>query len=115
MHRSWGSAASGLAYRRRDLAENERLYNHHQKRKSVTQFFLILVSLTPGVHNGWKSADAVEGTFGKMKVFTCNREWEGNFFEEKEVTVYYKYKGDQFVLLTVKARYGKNFNKRGDR
>jgi hypothetical protein len=28
---------------------------------------------------------------------------------EKEVRVYYKFVGDTFVLLTVKARYGKIF------
>jgi hypothetical protein len=44
-------------------------------------------------------------------VFTYNAEWEGKFFEEKEVTVYYKYKGEQFILLTAKARYGKGFKK----
>jgi hypothetical protein len=61
--------------------------------------------------NGWKAADAVEGTAGKVNIFTYNGIWEGKFFEEKEVTVYYKYKGKQFVLLTAKARYGKNFKK----
>ena len=35
-------------------------------------------------------------------------DWEGEFFEEKEVTVYYKIKSDKLILLTVKARYGKN-------
>ncbi len=47
----------------------------------------------------------------KYAVFAYNAEWEGKFFEEKEVTVYYKYKGEQFILLTAKARYGKNFKK----
>jgi len=61
------------------------------------------------LNKGWQATDAVEGTAGKVAVFTYNTEWEGNFFEEKEVTVYYKYKGKQFILLTAKARYGKNF------
>jgi hypothetical protein len=39
-----GSAASGLAYRSRGLAEHERLYYHYNQWKSVTQFFLISVS-----------------------------------------------------------------------
>ncbi|GFP22389.1 hypothetical protein HKBW3S06_01617 [Candidatus Hakubella thermalkaliphila] len=34
---------------------------------------------------------------------------KSEFFEEKEVRVYYKSVGDTFVLLTVKARYGKIF------
>lgn len=63
------------------------------------------------LNKGWNAADAVEGTSGKAAVFTYNAEWEGKFFEEKEVTVYYKYKGEQFILLTAKARYGKNFRK----
>jgi len=50
----------------------------------------------------------------KVSVFTYNGEWEWNFFKEKEVTVYYKYKGEQFILLTAKARYGKSF-KKGER
>ncbi len=35
----------------------------------------------------------------------------GEFFEEKEVTVYYRTVGDAVLLLTVKARYGKNFQR----
>lgn len=61
------------------------------------------------VNKGWDADDAVEGTIGKVFVFPYNAEWEGKFFEEKEITVYYKYKGEQFVLLTAKARYGKQF------
>jgi len=62
---------------------------------------------------GWDAEDAGEGTFGKVLVFSYNAEWEGKFFEEKEVTVYYKYKQGEFVLLTAKARYGSGFAKRG--
>lgn len=59
--------------------------------------------------HGRDAEDAKEGTFGKVLVFPFNAEWEGKFFEEKEVTVYYKYKQGEFVLLTAKARYGKGF------
>jgi len=38
-----------------------------------------------------------------------NGTWEGDFFEEKEVTVYCKVVKEGIVLLTVKARYGKEF------
>lgn len=51
--------------------------------------------------------DAKIGTFGKALVFPYNNEWEDNFFDEKEVRVYYKFINDHFMLLTVKARYGK--------
>jgi len=51
--------------------------------------------------------DAKPGTFGKALVFSYNNNWEGRFFDEKEVRVYYKFINDHFMLLTVKARYGK--------
>lgn len=59
--------------------------------------------------NGWDAEDAKEGTFGKVMVFPFNALWEDNFFEEKEVTVYYKYKEGDLMLLTAKARYGRGF------
>ena len=48
----------------------------------------------------------------KYSFFSYNNEWEDRFFEEKEVRVYYKFIDGNFVLLTVKARYGK-FSKGG--
>lgn len=65
--------------------------------------------------NGWKAEDVKEGTLGKVMVFSFNASWEGAFFEEKEVTVYYKYKHDELVLLTAKARYGKVFSRKEER
>lgn len=61
------------------------------------------------LNEGWEAADAKPGTLGKVLVFTYHAEWEGKFYEEKEVTVYYKIVDEQIVLLTVKARYGKGF------
>lgn len=58
---------------------------------------------------GWEADDAGKGTFGKVFVFPYNDKWEGEFFKEKEVTVYYKVIDDTFILLTVKARYGQGF------
>lgn len=56
---------------------------------------------------GWNANDAKSRTFGKVFVFPYDSCWEGKFFEEKEVRVYYKFINDRFMLLTVKARYGK--------
>jgi len=36
-------------------------------------------------------------------------EWEGQFYQEKEVTVYYKVTDEGLILLTAKARYGQGF------
>jgi hypothetical protein len=59
---------------------------------------------------GWEAADAKPGTSGKVMVFPYQAEWEGRFFEDKEVTVYYKVVDDEdVILLTVKARYGQAF------
>ena len=64
------------------------------------------------LNEGWKAADAKRGTLGKVMVFVFEAEWEGHFYQEKEVTVYYKVFGEQILLLTAKARYGQGF-KRG--
>jgi hypothetical protein len=61
----------------------------------------------------WEADDAKIGTAGKVFVFPYNADWEGKRFEEKEVTVYYKFIGGKDVLLTVKARYGKSFPRGG--
>lgn len=59
------------------------------------------------LNDGFDADDAKEGTFGKTRVFLYNKEWEGKFFEEKQITVYYKRKNEEIILLTAKARYGK--------
>ncbi|MBI3913522.1 MAG: hypothetical protein HY327_04955 [Chloroflexi bacterium] len=63
--------------------------------------------------DGWDATDAREGMFGKSLVFSFRAEWEGRFYEEKEVTVYYKLKESRVILLTAKARYGKGFPRGG--
>ena len=60
---------------------------------------------------GWDADDAKVGTIGKVFVFPYNEDWEGGLFEEKEVTVYYKYRDEKLILLTTKARYGRRFRK----
>jgi len=66
------------------------------------------------LNEGWEAADAHPGTQGKVMVLPYQRQWEGQFYEEKEVAVYYKVIRGALVLLTVKARYGKDFS-RGQR
>jgi len=61
---------------------------------------------------GWATLDAKPGTQGKTLVFEYQDEWLGEFFEEKEVTVYYKISGDELVVLTAIARYGSGFARR---
>jgi hypothetical protein len=77
----------------------------------VLQRGISITEIEETLNKGWDAVDAVEGTAGKVAVFDYNEEWEGKFFEEKEVTVYYKFKGTQVILLTAKARYGKDFRK----
>ena len=64
---------------------------------------------------GWEAKDSKEGTFGKVYVFPYNAIWEGKYFEEKEVSVYYRYEENNMIILTVKARYGKDFLKEESR
>jgi len=64
------------------------------------------------LENGWLAKDTKPGTYGKVYIFPYNRDWCGKVFEEKEVTVYYKFIGEKIIVLTVKARYGK-FSKGG--
>ena len=42
-------------------------------------------------------------------MFPYEAEWEGQFYHEKEVTVYYKVTDEGLILLTAKARYGQGF------
>jgi len=39
--------------------------------------------------SGWQATDCKPGTLGKVFVFSYGVEWEGRFYAEKEVTVYY--------------------------
>ncbi len=49
---------------------------------------------------GWNAEDSVAGTIGRVFVFSYKAEWEGKFFEKKEITVYYKYKEKTYRMLT---------------
>ena len=63
------------------------------------------------MNEGLQAADAKQGTLGKVLAFPYAAKWEEQFYREKEATVYYKVIGEAVVLLTVKARYGQNFQK----
>lgn len=61
------------------------------------------------MNSGEPVSDARVGTFGVRLAFPYSSNWEGQFFEEKEVTVYYKKVNQEIIVLTVLARYGKGF------
>ena len=61
------------------------------------------------LNEGWEATDTKPGISGRVLVFPFQEEWEGQFYQEKEVTVYYKLTKEGIVLLTAKARYGKGF------
>jgi len=80
---------------------------HPHIKARMLQRGISIIEIEETINKGWDADDAKEGTIGKVFVFPYKEEWEGKFFEEKEVTVYYKYKAERLVLLSAKARYGK--------
>lgn len=82
---------------------------HHHLRERMLQRGISLYEIRDTINNGWNATDSKEGTNGKVFVFPYNAYWEGRYFEEKEITVYYKQKDSKLILLTVKAKYGKDF------
>ena len=66
------------------------------------------------LNEGWEAKDSKSGTEGKVLVFSYDSLWENRHFEEKEVTVYYRFVKDELMLLTAKARYGDNFSRKGE-
>ena len=87
---------------------------HPHLKARMTQRGITKDEIERVLNEGWKAADAKSGTLGKVFVFLYNGVWEGDFCEEKEVSVYYKLVNDTVVLLTTKARYGKGFLKEGE-
>ena len=61
------------------------------------------------LNQGSVLSDAKPGTIGKVLVFPFNDEWEGNYYQKKEVKVYYKVIDDEIIILTAIARYGELF------
>ncbi len=41
------------------------------------------------LNEGWEDTDAKPDTLGRVMVFPYEQEWEGTFYESKEVTVYF--------------------------
>ena len=92
---------------RRIRITEEDLHPHLKAR--MQQRGVTLQEIEHTLNRGWKAEDAKPGTLGKVMVFPYQAEWVGQFYEEKEVTVYYKIVDEYFILLTIKARYGKDF------
>jgi len=86
------------------------LHPHLQAR--MEQRGITLEEIEHTLNAGWAAPDAKPGTMGKVFVFDYRAEWLGEFFQEKEVTVYYKVVGEAILLLTGKARYGEHFPRR---
>ncbi|MFW6118279.1 MAG: DUF4258 domain-containing protein [Chloroflexota bacterium] len=61
------------------------------------------------LEKGKDARDAKPGTYGKVLAFSYDNSWEGKFYKQKEVAVYYKLVGGTVMVLTVKARYGERF------
>jgi hypothetical protein len=64
--------------------------------------------------NGWPCSDARGEAECRVQVFPFEADWEGRWFAEKEVTVYFKYHRSELIFVTLKTRYGSGFP-RGDR
>ncbi len=86
------------------------LHPHLQAR--MRQRGVTLEEIERTINNGSQVTDAKPGTLGKVLVFPYEKEWEGSFYAEKEVMVYYKVHGEEHILLTVIARYGQEFSRK---
>ncbi|HDH31612.1 MAG TPA: DUF4258 domain-containing protein [Candidatus Wolfebacteria bacterium] len=62
------------------------------------------------LEDGKFAENAKEGTIGKVQIFKFEGYWEGKYYKKKEVSVYYKTKNTDLILLTVIARYGNTFD-----
>lgn len=86
------------------------IHNHLKMR--MIQRGITKEEIEKTMNYGWDASNAKPGTFGKVYVFNYNRKWEGKFFKEKEVIVYYKVINKKVLLLTVKAKYVEGFPRR---
>jgi len=82
---------------------------HPHLRARMVQRGVTEDEIEKALNDGWEAGDSKPGTSGKVLVLPYHNLWEGEFFEEKEVTVYYKRIDDSVMILTVKARYGTGF------
>lgn len=96
-----------MTHRRFQLSEAD-LHAHLKKR--MAQRGVNLIEIEQVLNSGQIAASAKAGTLGKVLAIPYEAEWEGRFYEQKEITVYYKFTNDgQLILLTVLARYGHGF------
>lgn len=94
------------------LAAMVNLQFHDHIRRRMAARGVLESEVLAALETGWPCDDAQSGTDCRTMVFEFRAEWEGRWFEEKEVTVYFKDVEDSFILLTAKARYGSNFPRR---
>lgn len=87
---------------------------HSHVRRRMEQRGVTEEEVRETLDQGWEASDAKAGTKGRTQVFLYDRMWEGTYYDEKEVTVYFKIVEDELILLTVLARYGKDFARGGD-
>ena len=60
---------------------------HPRLRARMEQRGIAWIEIEQTLAEGWAATDAKAGTFGRTKVFRYEREWEGETYPEKEVTV----------------------------
>lgn len=82
---------------------------HPHLRARMHQRGITREEIEQSLNEGREVTDAKPGTLGRVMVFPYEAEWEGQFYQEKEVTVYYKVTDEGLIVLTVKARYGQGF------
>ncbi|MFW6112470.1 MAG: hypothetical protein ACOC6S_02755 [Chloroflexota bacterium] len=83
---------------------------HHHLKVRMLQRGVSREEIEETLEKGRQARDVKSGTLGKVLVFPYNGYWEGSFYKQKEITVYYKLvTGEQVLVLTVKARYGERF------
>ena len=63
---------------------------HPHLRARMLQRGVTLSEIGRTLNSGWDALDTKPGTSGRVMVFPYHNDWEGQFYEEKEVTVYYK-------------------------
>jgi len=84
---------------------------HPHLKSRMKQRGITLEEIQITLNYGLPAKNVKEGTYGKVYIFEYNSYWEGKYYEQKEVKVYYKFKDDKIIILTAIARYGKDFKK----
>jgi hypothetical protein len=82
---------------------------HPHLKERMEQRGVNLNEINHVLQHGFEARDAKRGTQGKVFVFEYDDLWLGKKYLEKEVTVYFRKQNMGLIILTVKARYGKDF------